>query len=135
MVAPFQKGYRQLSGFGNPAILLASFAGLPGKSLSRYMLLPFGVEHLLDGLGDGGFDLLGTRTGQAGEDRDGGALDFRQEVHAEAAVGDGAHHHEGHRHHGGEDRPPDADLREVHGRRSSARASGSVLSTRTGAPS
>src|SRR5690606_26238798 len=93
-----------------------------------------GVELLLDGLGDGGLDLLRTRTGEAGEDGDGGALHVRQEVDAEAAVGDGAQRHERRREHGGEDRPADADLGEVP-EPCSARAAPEVESTFTWARS
>ena len=87
---------------------------LPGRGNGAQLLDALdGVDGLLDALGDLGLHLLGGRARQGGADRDGGQIDRREAIDAQAEIAGGADHHQRQDDHRREDRPADTNLGEL----------------------
>ena len=73
-----------------------------------------GVDDLLHGLRDAGFDLLGRSAPQGRAHRDDGQLDIGDLLNAQLAERKPTHDDQQHVEHRGEDGPPDAHVRQPH---------------------
>ena len=75
-----------------------------------------GVDGVFDALGNVGLHFLRRRAWIADRDRHRGQIDFGEQIHAQGEEREGAHRHERHNQHGGENGPFHAEFREfMHG--------------------